>query len=59
MGNDSKSSVVDRFGKCHDVSNLYVADSSVFVTSGAVNPTSTLQAVALWVADNMLKNEYH
>ena len=59
MGNDSKSSVVDRFGKCHDVSNLYVADSSVFVTSGAVNPTSTLQAIALWVADNMLKSEYH
>ena len=59
MGNDSKSSVVDRFGKCHDVSNLYVADSSVFVTSGAVNPTSTLQAVALWVAENMLKNEHH
>jgi choline dehydrogenase-like flavoprotein len=53
MGDDPASSVVNRHGRSHDVPNLYVADSSVFVTAGAVNPTSTLQAVALWVADGI------
>lgn len=56
MGDDPATSVVDSFGKCHDVPNLYVADSSVFVTSGAVNPTSTLQAVALRVADGVARD---
>lgn len=56
MGDDPSSSVVDRNGKCHDVPNLYVADSSVFVTAGAANPTSTLQAVALWIADGVIRD---
>jgi choline dehydrogenase-like flavoprotein len=51
MGNDPKTSVVNAGGQCHDVNNLFIADSSVFVTSGAVNPTATLQAIALRVAD--------
>lgn len=54
MGDEPSTSVVNRFGQTHDVSNLYVADSSVFVTAGAVNPTSTLQAVALWIADSVI-----
>lgn len=53
MGSDPARSVVDPFGRAHDVMNLSVADSSVFVTSGAVNPTSTLQAIALRVADGV------
>ncbi len=53
MGNDPKMSVVDHRGRCHDVKNLYVADSSVFVTSGGVNPTSTLQAISLLIADGI------
>ena len=53
MGSDPARSVVDPFGRAHDIMNLSVADSSVFVTSGAVNPTSTLQAVALRVADGV------
>jgi len=56
MGDDPEISVVDSYGKCHDVPNLYVADSSVFVTSGAVNPTSTLQAIALRVADGVARD---
>ena len=56
MGDDPSSSVVNKFGRSHDVPNLYIADSSVFVTSGAVNPTSTLQAVALWIADGITKD---
>jgi len=31
----------------HEVKNLFIVDGSVFVTSGGVNPTSTIQAVAL------------
>jgi choline dehydrogenase-like flavoprotein len=56
MGDDPSSSVVNKFGRSHDVPNLYIADSSVFVTSGAVNPTSTLQAVALWIAEGIAKD---
>ena len=56
MGDDPSNSVVNKFGRSHDVPNLYIADSSVFVTSGAVNPTSTLQAVALWVAEGIAKD---
>ena len=37
----------------HDVKNLFVVDGSVFVTSGGVNPTSTIQAIALYIADQM------
>jgi choline dehydrogenase-like flavoprotein len=53
MGEDSSRSVVNGSGEAHDVPNLYVADSSVFVTSGGVNPTSTLQAIALRIADSI------
>ena len=35
--------------------NLFIVDGSVFVTGGGVNPTATIQAVALHVADEMKK----
>jgi choline dehydrogenase-like flavoprotein len=57
MGDDPASSVVDRWGRSHDVDNLYIVDGSVFVTGGAVNPTSTLQALALRSADHLLGSE--
>ncbi len=38
------------------VKNLYIIDGSVFVTGGAVNPTSTIQAIALRVADHLKRN---
>jgi len=55
MGTDPATSVVDGEGRCHDVPNLYVVDGSVMVTSAGVNPTSTIQAVALYVADRMIR----
>lgn len=58
MGTDPATSVVDAEGRCHDVPNLYVADSSVFVTSGAVNPVSTLQAVALYIAEALVRRQH-
>jgi choline dehydrogenase-like flavoprotein len=47
MGNDPRSSVVDAWGRTHDVPNLFIADSSVFVTVGAANPALTVSALAL------------
>jgi choline dehydrogenase-like flavoprotein len=46
MGDDPATSVVDRFGRAHDVPNLYVIDGSVFVTSGPQPPTATICANA-------------
>jgi choline dehydrogenase-like flavoprotein len=56
MGNDPERSVVNGWGRSHDVRNLFIVDGSLFVTSAAVNPTSTIQALALYVADSMKRN---
>jgi choline dehydrogenase-like flavoprotein len=56
MGGDPKRSVVDKWGRAHDVRNLFIIDGSVFVTSGATEPTSTIQANALRVADYIKNN---
>jgi choline dehydrogenase-like flavoprotein len=56
MGNHPETSVVNSWGRSHDVKNLFIVDGSVFVTAGGVNPTSTIQAMALYVADMMKKN---
>ncbi len=56
MGNKKNSSVVNRFGQTHDIKNLLIVDSSIFPTSGAVNPVSTIQALSLYISDNLVKN---
>ncbi|MDA0262631.1 MAG: GMC family oxidoreductase [Chloroflexi bacterium] len=56
MGEDPETSVVDRWGRTHDVPNLFIIDGSVFTTSACVNPTPTIQALALRTAD-YLKGE--
>ena len=56
MGNKPKTSVVNEWGQSHDVSNLFIVDSSIFVTSAGVNPVSTMQALALYIADRIKKN---
>jgi choline dehydrogenase-like flavoprotein len=53
MGRDPTASVVNEWGRAHDVKNLFVIDGSLFVTSAGVNPTSTIQALALYIADQM------
>jgi choline dehydrogenase-like flavoprotein len=47
MGDDPATSVVDRWGRLHDVPNVMVADSSVFPTSSGYGPTLTLVALAM------------
>ena len=56
MGTDPKNSVVNEWGRSHDVTNLFIVDSSIFITSAGVNPVSTMQALALYIADAMKKN---
>ena len=48
--------MVNEWGRCHDVKNLFIVDGSIFVTAAAVNPTNTIQALALYIADTMKKN---
>jgi choline dehydrogenase-like flavoprotein len=53
MGADAASSVVDPWCKAHELDNLYIVDTSVFVTSAAVNPTLTTVANAMRVGDHL------
>lgn len=53
MGKEPRRSVVNEWGRSHDVKNLFIVDGSIFVTAAGVNPTSTLQALALYIADQM------
>jgi choline dehydrogenase-like flavoprotein len=56
MGNDPERSVVNSWGRSHDVKNVFIVDGSIFVTAGGVNPTSTIQALALYIADTIKRN---
>lgn len=56
MGNDPKTSVVNSWGRSHDVKNLFIVDGSIFVTAAAVNPTATIQAISLYVGDKIKEN---
>ncbi len=56
MGDDPKTSVVDKNCKVHSIDNLYVAGSSVFTTSGYANPTYTICALAVRLAEH-IKNK--
>ena len=53
FGTDPRTSVLDVDCKAHEVDNLYVVDASFFPSIGAVNPTLTIIANALRVADRM------
>jgi choline dehydrogenase-like flavoprotein len=54
MGDNPKTSVTDRNLRVHQSPNLYVAGSSVFVTSGASNPTLTIAALSHRLADHLV-----
>jgi choline dehydrogenase-like flavoprotein len=53
MAADPKEGVVDANCRVHGIENLYVAGSSVFPTGGNINPTLTLVALALRLADHL------
>jgi choline dehydrogenase-like flavoprotein len=53
MGLDRETSVVDPDGRSWDIPNLWICDGSLFVTAGGVNPSLTIQALALRIADRI------
>jgi choline dehydrogenase-like flavoprotein len=55
FGDDPATSVLDRDCKAHELDNLYVVDTSCFVSIGAVNPSLTAIANALRVGDHLLR----
>lgn len=58
MGGDRSDSVVDQWGRSHDIPNLFVFDGSNFVTSTGVNPTATIMAIALRAARHLADNRH-
>jgi choline dehydrogenase-like flavoprotein len=54
IGDDPETSVADRFGRAHDVPNLFIADGSVVVTGSSVNPAATIAALALRTAEHIV-----
>jgi choline dehydrogenase-like flavoprotein len=57
FGHDPETSVLRADGRAHEVENLWVADASFMPTSMGVNPSLTIAAYALHVADSILKSE--
>jgi choline dehydrogenase-like flavoprotein len=55
MGDDPRTSVIDRNHRTHDVKNLFLADGSSFVTSGRGQPTCTIQALAFRAGELMAR----
>jgi choline dehydrogenase-like flavoprotein len=54
MGDDPAQSVVDRFGRSHDIPNLFVCDGSIMPTQGSANPGLTTFALAARTADYLI-----
>ena len=51
MSEKPEDGVVDKWGRAHDVPNLFVSDGSVFTTGAAANPTLTIVALAIRQAE--------
>jgi choline dehydrogenase-like flavoprotein len=54
MGIDPATSVVDAFGRTHDIANLFICDGSILPTQGSANPGLTIQALAARTADYLI-----
>lgn len=57
MGNDPKSSVLNKWGQAHDCKNLYVVDAGPFVQQGDKNLTWTILALSMRTADYILEQK--
>lgn len=58
MGSNPAESVVDAYGKVHDMDNLFVADGSIFPSSLGVNPQISIMAFATRTAEHIRKNYF-
>jgi choline dehydrogenase-like flavoprotein len=56
MGNDPKNFVTNRFGRTHDVSNLYVADASVFPNCTDKTTTISILAFSLRASEHLIED---
>ena len=56
MGNDPKTSVVNKHCQVHEIDNLFIADGSVLVNNGGFNPALTIMATAFRTGDYIAKN---
>jgi choline dehydrogenase-like flavoprotein len=54
MGNDARKSVINNWNQTHDVKNLFVTDGAAFVTTGCVNPTLTMMALARRASEHLV-----
>ena len=54
MGDDPKTSYLNRFNQSHEIKNLYVMDGSCYVTVGCVNPTLTMMALAVRACEHLV-----
>ena len=61
MGDDPKTSVLNKWNQSHDIKNLFVVDGSSFVSGGWQNPTLTIMALAMrssdYLADQMRRGD--
>jgi choline dehydrogenase-like flavoprotein len=55
MGDDPKTSVVNRWQQCHDVPNLFLMDGAVYPSSACQNPTLTIMALAARACDYLVE----
>ncbi|PYI79591.1 MAG: GMC family oxidoreductase [Verrucomicrobia bacterium] len=55
MGTDPATSVVDAWGRCHDMPNLFIFDGSIWPTSSGMNPTATIAAMSLRCAEHLVE----
>jgi glucoside 3-dehydrogenase (cytochrome c) catalytic subunit len=57
MGNDPKTSILNKFNQMHEVKNVFVTDGAAFVSSANHNPTLTILALTVRACD-YLADEY-
>ena len=57
MGADPRTSVVNRYGQCWDVPNVFVTGAALFPQNSCYNPTGTVGATAYWIVD-AVKRDY-
>ena len=55
MGNDPKTSVVNKYCQVHDTDNVFVIDGSVHVTNGGFNPVLTIMAISYMASEHLVK----
>lgn len=54
MGDDPKSSVLNKFNQAHDVKNLFVVDGGAFVSQADKNPTWTILALSMRASEYII-----